>query len=439
VTLRTRLTLWYTALLVLALALFSSVIVGLHWRSLLRQQDDGLRAMAEAAARTYRNELAETNAATAARETEELSTDDVRIRVLRAAGVEPDASARTVTDASGRSWRVLHEALQAGDVTGVEVLAPLDEAWRQHRTLLGVCLFVLPLVMAVAGMGGWWMAGRALRPLSRMAAEAETIDASRPERRLTTPADAGELVQVAASFNRLLDRLNAALVEQRAFMADASHELRTPLVTIRAAADVTLSRDDRHDGEYREALAAISEQGRRLGRLVDDMFLLARADAGGYPVSFSDVDLSAVLQECLDDLSARARDAGVTLTLTRLDAAVIAGDEALLRRLLLNLLANGIAYTPAGGSVRVALLADAEEVRVRVADTGPGIPAPDRERIFHRFVRLDPARSNGGAGLGLSIARWIADLHAASIEVEAEQPHGSLFVARFARSKGAVR
>ncbi len=453
-TLRARLTIWYAALLVATLSFFSIVIVELHWRSLLRQEDEKLYAISAAASRTMQNEFAETGSAkAAATEAEDLPPEGVLVRVVDSAGrtVSGRGTARpyeTVTarqgtvsaDApEGRQWRVaLVPATIGGQPYLFETAAPLEEATRQRGALLRVCLLGLPIVIVLAAGGGWWLAGRALGPLSRMAAEAEAINAASPHRRLTTDPDTAELRQVAASFNRLLDRLAAALADQRTFMADASHELRTPLTSIRTAADVTLSRDVRDVSEYREALSAIAQQSRRLARIVDDMFLLARGDAGGYPIAVAEVDLAAVVVECVEDLAPRAAERRIHLEAAQPDAATIAGDESLVRRLALNLISNAISYTPEGGRVRVSVTSDAGTVSLRVADTGPGVPEAERERIFERFVRLDPSRHEAGAGLGLSIARWIAEAHGGLVAIERSGPDGSVFVARFVVSRPAI-
>lgn len=450
-TLRARLTIWYAALLVAALSIFSVVILELHWRSLLDQEDAALSAISGAVSRTMANEFAETNdPRVAALEAEELPAQGVLVRVLdsngrRISGRQDSTPYRAVTikegavsasASDGRQWRV---SLVPGDIGGTrylfETAAPLDEALRQRSALLRVCLLGLPIVIMLAAGGGWWLSRRALGPLSRMAAEAEAIDAAVPDRRLTISPDTAELQQVAASFNRLLDRLGSALADQRTFMADASHELRTPLTSIRTAAEVTLSCDVRDVAEYRDALTAIAHQSRWLARIVDDMFLLARGDAGGYPIAVAEVDLAAVVVECVEDLAPRAIDRGVRLDVPQSNAATIAGDESLVRRLALNLISNAIAYTPEGGGVRVSVTSDAGSVSLRVADTGPGIPEGEHERIFERFVRLDPARHEAGAGLGLSIARWIAEMHGGRVAVEHSGPDGTVFLARFLTSQ----
>src|SRR5262245_44702441 len=229
--LRARLTIWYAALLAAVLALFCAVILWLDWRSVLREEDEGLRTIGLAAVRAMANEFAENNrAASAAAEAEEtLQRGGVIVRVVDATGHPVSGRAQgwsttensALADAStivmdGRSWRV---AVVPGVIGGTnyyaQVAGPLDETIRQHGILLRVSLLGLPLMIALAAGGGWWLAHRALRPLSRMASEAESIDAAAAERRLTTPDAAPELKQVALTFNSVLDRLATALADQR--------------------------------------------------------------------------------------------------------------------------------------------------------------------------------------------------------------------------------
>ena len=253
------------------------------------------------------------------------------------------------------------------------------------------------------------------------------------ESRLTVHRSITELAHLAGSFNHVLDRLSSALTTQRRFMADASHELRTPVSIARTAAQVTLGQPRRDEAEYREALGVIAKQTSRLTRLVDDMLVLARADAGGYPIVQTQVRLDQLVAECVREFGAPAEDKNIALN-ADLHPTTMTGDETLLRRMLSNLIGNGVTYTPSGGSIDVSLRATDGHLLLRVSDSGPGIPAEDRERVFERFVRLDPARAAGGSGLGLAIARWIAEAHEGTLRVESSSPSGSVFVASLRRN-----
>jgi signal transduction histidine kinase len=235
-----------------------------------------------------------------------------------------------------------------------------------------------------------------------------------------------ELGQLARAFNGLVARLRAALQTQRQFMADASHELRTPVSVVRSAADVTLGRDHRDEGEYREALAMIGHEARRLGRLVEDMLVLARADAGGYPLRPVSLYLDELVTDCRRTLEVLAAERAVSLRTLSLPEIPFVGDQELLKRMLVNLVQNAVHYTRSGGAVSIAL-SNGSAIAIDVADEGPGIPAEDRERIFDRFVQLDRSRHGSGSGLGLPIARWIAEAHGGSLTLESSSATGSTF------------
>jgi signal transduction histidine kinase len=236
-----------------------------------------------------------------------------------------------------------------------------------------------------------------------------------------------ELGQLATAFNSLVARMRAALQTQRQFMADASHELRTPVSIVRATADVTLSRGHRDEAEYREALAIVGEQARRVGRLVDDMLVLARAEAGGYPLRPVDLYLDEVVADCRRAVDVLAAERGVTIHAAASPEIPFRGDEDLLRRLVLNVLQNAVQHTPPGGAVAVDVQHDPGTVRIRVSDEGAGIPLDDQKKIFDRFVQLDAARRGQGTGLGLPIARWIAEAHNGTLVLEKSGPAGSTF------------
>jgi len=449
--LRTRLTAWYSLVLVLTVALFSAAVLWLHWQLLIKQFDEGLRSVSATANDVVKAEIAEEHDLHhAATETAAVvHPADGAVEVLDASGsriqpatrsvplpleirsLGPAPATRTVADADGRAWRVIVTPGGSEDLRYfVAVGAPLDEATEQWRILLEACLIGIPLVLAFAVGGGWWLGRHGLRPLTSMADEARSIDIRTLERRLTVPADIHELRQLAASFNHVLDRLGSALSTQRRFMADASHELRTPVSIMRTAAEVTLSGSERSEAEYRDALSVVAQQGTRLTRLVSDMLVLARADGGGYPVAMAGLDMRALLDECVQELAPRAAEKKITVQCL-LSPVLFTGDDALLRRLCSNLLDNAIAYTPGGGSVHVNLERSGETMVVSVADTGPGIPLADHERVFERFVRLDPARAAGGVGLGLAIVRWVADVHRGSVRIVSEPGAGCTVVATF--------
>ena len=447
VSLRARLTAWYSLLVVLTIAVFAAAVLWLHWRLLLEQFDDGLESIAATADNVVAEELEEVKdlSRAVAEMVAVVRAEGGVVQALDSNGSPFGAVARsmplpprlaaapwsvqTLVGADGHSWRVFVRRGKAGDRQYyVAVGTPLTEAVEQWNRLLKVSLIGLPLALLFAAGGGWWLGWYGLRPMRHMVAEAHAITASTLDSRLTVQPSIPEIAQLAGSFNNVLDRLGSALATQRRFMADASHELRTPVSIARTAAQVTLSQPQREEDEYREALDVVARQSARLTRLVDDMLVLARADGGGYPVVTARVLLEQLVIEAAREFGARAEDKNITLR-TLVQPSLVTGDEALLRRMLSNLLANAITYTPDDGAVIISLASTNGTLALRVTDTGRGIPAEEYERVFERFVRLDPARSAGGSGLGLAIARWIAEIHGGTLHVESSGPDGTVFTA----------
>ena len=446
--LRTRLTIWYSALLLLVILLFSATVLWLQWRLVLRQSDESLGALSATAANVVMAELAEhaTLAEAAAEAEAVVRQPDYAVSVFDGSGAVVRSASRTegivpgtvrmngrvmraTLESAHGPWRVTWRRAEAeGNVFTVAVAAPMHEVTEQWWALFKACAIGIPFVLGLAMAGGWLVGRRALRPLADIAAQAGAITAPAPDQRLRVPEAVPELEIVARSFNRVLDRLGTAIETQRQFMADASHELRTPVSIMRTAADVTLSQPARDEGEYRDALLTVSQQTSRLARMVDDMLMLARSDAGGYPITRAEMDLDETVRDCIRELEPRAAAKRIRVTAELQPVSVVA-DEMLVRRMLENLVVNAITYTVSGGSVHVRTSLHDQVVSVQVADTGPGIPVEDRERVFERFVRLDPARGAGGAGLGLSIARWIAEAHGGRVVLVRSSSEGSVFAA----------
>jgi signal transduction histidine kinase len=444
--LRMRLTVWYTFALLVVLCLFGADVLWEQRRVGMRRVDRELEAFSDTLANVVRDELHEMpGAAEAAKEAGSVVTAPGRaIAILDARGTPlmtrwnglvlsgpwPSAaegpSVRTVRTPSG-DWRVHARPSTFGATTLVLMVAsPLSDVKREQREVQEAMQVGIPIVLLLAAAGGLWIASIGLRPITGMARRAAQIP-------LTGEEDLGqtnrtdELGQLARAFNGLVARLRAALQTQRQFMADASHELRTPVSVIRTAADVALTREHREEAEYREALAIAGGEARRVGRLVEDMLVLARADAGGYPLRPVDLYLDEVVAECRRTVDVLATQRGVTIRGDAAPEIPYRGDEDLLRQLVLNVLQNAVQHTPAGGSVAVAVRQDPERVCIRVTDAGSGIEPAAQAMIFDRFVQLDPARRGHGTGLGLPIARWIAEAHGGSLVLERSGPGGSVF------------
>jgi len=443
--LRARLTIWYCCVLLLVSAAFGATVVWQQGRIGLRRVDRELDQLSATLDNVLRDELAETAdpAAAAAEAQRTLAAADRAIAIFDQAGrvlssgpqdlrpdapLTPDAVARswTATTPLG-AWRAHLRPMSDGRRTFFLLVgAPLNDVLREEREAEEAMWVGVPLVLLLAAAGGLWVASIGLRPITSMARRAEAIAPAGIED-LGQSDRSDELGQLARAFNGLVGRLRNTLQTQRQFMADASHELRTPVSIIQTTADVAMSRGSRQEEDYREALGAVGAEARRLGRLVDDMLVLARADAGGYPLRRVNLYLNELAADCRRAVDVLARERRVTVR-TSADVDVpFNGDEDLLRRMLLNLLQNAVAHTREGGAVAVEVTPNGRNVYVRVRDEGEGIAESDRARIFDRFVQLDAARHGIGAGLGLPIARWIAEVHGGTLDIEESGGAGSTF------------
>jgi signal transduction histidine kinase len=305
----------------------------------------------------------------------------------------------------------------------VVVAGSLDDVEESGATLVRGLAIGIPLSTAVLAGIVWWAVGRALRPVDDIRARVDEISGSRLDRRVPETGSADEIARLARTMNAMLARLQQSAERQRAFVADASHELRSPLARMRAEMEVDAAHPETADAAA--TAASVLAETVTLQRLVDDLLLLARGDAGALEVVPGEpVDLDEVVQERVAVLRAAGEQ--------RIDAggvrpAQVRGDPGQLRRAVANLLDNAVRHA----RDRIVVTLDERPnggVELTVADDGPGVPPADRDRIFERFTRLDDARSaqDGGAGLGLAIARDIAVRHGGTVAVDG--PPGARFV-----------
>lgn len=300
----------------------------------------------------------------------------------------------------------------------------------------------VPSALLLADLGGHFLARQSLVPVVSMSNQAAKIGSTNLDERLPVKNERDELGRLAKVFNALLERLENSFAQQRRFMADASHELRTPLAIVRTEAEVALSKDDRNSAEYRESLSVIHDESKNLTHIVEDLFLLARADGGQLKPQFATVYLDEILTECVHAIRTLAEKRNVRIEFSELAEMPLQSDESLLHRLFLNLLDNAVKYNQTGGTVLIAAEIGEKNYRITIGDTGAGISEADKPKIFERFYRVDKARSrdntNGknGVGLGLSIAAWIAKVHHGSLTLQKSDADGSVFqveLPRFAK------
>lgn len=318
--------------------------------------------------------------------------------------------------------------------TPVMVRVARSEAALRHELgefLAGMGLG-LPVAVLLACLGGYFLAGRALKPVGQMAARAKTISADRLEERLPIENPDDELGRLGTVFNHTLARLERSFESLRRFTADAAHELRTPLTALRSVGEVAL-RGPRTERAYREVIGSMLEESDRLGRLVETLLTLSRGDGGRVELRARRLDVGEFIRATVEDVEVLADEKDQRIVIEAEPEVHVHTDPRILRQAVSNILDNAIRYSPRGAPIRVAVYRTTRErtadAVLEVADVGPGIAAEHHRRIFERFYRVDKARSRdeGGVGLGLSIAQWAVQAIGGSIELESRPGDGSTF------------
>jgi heavy metal sensor kinase len=454
---RLRLTLWYVLLLAIILAAFSAGIYVTLRHNLYANLDDSLQTRANDLLPLVRFEgdgptLAGSISATSP------DLDEQFVRVYDSSGrltfdnsggaggeptdgeaIQKALTGRTETrgiDVNDEPFRVRIVPIeQDGRMAGaLEVGRAADDVSDALRSLLVILGVAYPVTLALASLGGVFLASRALSPIDKLTRLARRISAEDLSQRLNLRLPDDEIGRLARTFDDMIARLEDAFRRQRQFTADASHELRTPLTAVKGQVEVALTRPREPDA-YREVLQTVNEEVDRLIRLLGSLLTLARADAGQIPVALDAIDVPDLVAAAVEQVRPVAQHRDIELALATGSPVTLRADEDLLLQLLLNLLDNATKYTPSGGRVTAGWSTDGTRVELWVRDTGAGIAPEHQAHIFDRFYRADQARSRaeGGAGLGLSICRWIAEAHGGAISVESAPGQGSTFTVRLPR------
>ncbi|HMY77006.1 MAG TPA: ATP-binding protein, partial [Blastocatellia bacterium] len=337
---------------------------------------------------------------------------------------------------SGEPMRVATRRVKDHDGDGTYFIRlghSLEALQSARRRALLVLILAIPVALLLGSFGGLLLANQALSPVDRITSAAELIAKGDLTERVPAPEKMDEIGRLAATFNHMISRLQAAFERQKQFTSDASHELRTPLAVMRGDIEITLRRD-RPTDEYKRVLESNLEEIVRLSRLVEDLLMLARGDSGQLELRREPVDLNKLCRQMTDYISPLAMQREQTLTYAAADAETfVNADLQRIKQLLLNLLDNAIKYTEPGGRITLGLKAEENCAVITVADTGRGIPAEDLPHIFERFFRRSAKtsdRSASGFGLGLSIVKWIVDSHDGKIETKSQPGHGTEFIVK---------
>ncbi|WP_455245547.1 sensor histidine kinase [Petrachloros mirabilis] len=454
--LRLRLTLWYGSALALILIVFSAVLYIVTARSLRDAIDQSLEETAVAAVRSLEERgflpLIDENELMS--QFPELARIDKFFQIFSPSGTitirSPNVKqhelplSREALDVAFTGKTIFESAkypkepplrlisvpiMYRGNLLYiVQVGTSMESVEETLNRLLLVLLVTMPLALAVSLAGGWFLAGRALRPVDDITLAAQRIAAGDLTQRLKVPPSPDEIGRLAGTFNNMIARLETSFRQIRQFSSDASHELRTPLTVMKGETELALRRP-REAKDYTVVLESNLEEIDRMTRIVDELLFLSRADMGEVKMERLPVKLESLLEDVHRQASLLGQERNVQVVLGMVAPATVLGDELRLRELFLNLLDNAVKYSKSGGSVEITLYTETGQAKVLITDHGIGISRDDQAKIFDRFYRTDDARTHSkkGTGLGLAICAWIIDSHHGRIQVESEEGKGSTF------------
>ena len=459
--LRTRLTLFYSALLAGALILYAVCVSAFYLHSLREQVDTSLHRDVETVEgdlNTTADGRVELTSHEGEADEDEKEGGGYLLEVLGADGTvlyrSPQLNGQTLgakTEpavgqppdepvsmrlGSGELVRTItrHHELPGGKPATVRLAVSEEPYWHEFWEMAGILGIGLPIIVTLVFVSGYLLAARALRPVDVMAKRAAQITADHLNERITIPNPEDELGQLGTAFNATLARLESSFAQLRRFTADASHELRTPLTAIRSVGEVALGKGG-DQNYYRDTIGSMLEETNRLTKLVDSLLTMSRADAGRVSLHFSPISLLELTKESSTLLEVLAEEKNQSIQVEGSDAIQVNADRTILRQALVNLIDNAVKFSPEYGIIHVRVFENESYAIVEVQDNGPGIPAEHRTRIFERFYRVDKARARqeGGTGLGLSIVEWAIAAHRGTVEVDCESHPGSIFRLRLPR------
>ena len=464
---RVRLTLWYGSALALILVLFAVSLYLVMSRALREQVDASLDEAAAVAIRTLGEhrfgpflifedlsqdfpEIAlldkffqifgpagQVTIQSANIQSREIPLSQPSFR----ASLEGHSTFESVQFENGVPLRLLSVPIRQGDrlVNILRVGTSLQSTNRMlHRLLVGLYI-ASPLALLVSLGGGWFLAGRALRPVHAITKAAQRIAAGDWTQRIRTPHSNDEIGQLASTFNDMIGRLEVSFRQIRQFSADASHELRTPLTITKGETELALRRP-RQAEDYRVVLESNLEEIDRMSRIVDELLFLSRADLGEIKLKMVPVQLDDLVREIQQQAQVLGEERHIQTVLEVVEPVVVQGDDLRLRELLLNLLDNAVKYSQKGQTVELSLTVSGGQGKLVIRDHGIGIAPEDQERVFDRFYRTDEARAHAakGTGLGLSICKWIVEVHHGTIEMKSTTQGGSCFTVCLPLASSAV-
>ncbi|MED0872671.1 HAMP domain-containing sensor histidine kinase [Bacillus mobilis] len=343
-----------------------------------------------------------------------------------------------------KEWIVYDFLYHAGDDEQVWVrgIMTMNQLSSTMNTIILVTLITFPLLILIAAVGGYFITQRAFRPVKQMSDSASEIgDGKDLSKRINLQGSSkDEIYHLAQTFDKMFERLETSFESEKQFTSDASHELRTPTSVIISQCEYALSQRN-NPKEMEESLEVILRQSRKMSSLISQLLLLARADQGNHDTfQFECINMSELTEIVVEELSLMVQEASIDLTTNIEEDLFIKADQTLMMRLLMNLLTNAIAYGKENGIVNIQLFRDETNIIGKVSDNGIGISEEHITKIWERFYRVDAARTSsniGNTGLGLSMVKWIVELHGGEITVESKLGEGSTFTFKLPIEKRA--
>ncbi|MEO6457227.1 MAG: ATP-binding protein [Chloroflexia bacterium] len=448
---RSRLTLWYVLLMALTLALFSGYLLFRLQSSLMDSVDAALQIAVSQTIPIIDNEigvLTLQESEEAQSNSQQFTDPNFALRLMSPQGdvwdttgayrsvpawgpTEPGYSTQVFPD-DDEQWRIYSQPVldPKGQVAGwVQAAQSLENVKDTLEAFRAQLLLGIPLVLLLAGIGGYFLANRALRPIDHITRTAQITGAGDLSRRIAYVGAADEVGRLARTFDQMLERLEDSFERERRFSGDAAHELRTPLTALKGQIEVALNRP-RSLPEYENTLRGLSLQVDRLIRLSNALLFLSRSDQNRLSWEPALLNLGDLLAAIIEQIQPLAQEKGLTLSADIPPELPFYGDTDHLVRLFLNLLDNAVKYTPEGGEIHVLAEQDADGVEVKIHNSAPDISTEHLPYVFDRFYRVESDRSSetGGTGLGLAIAREVARLHHGDISVQSEPGQGTTFI-----------
>lgn len=451
---RVKFTIWYICVLALIVGAFALVTYSFFVRILKEETDENLAEMARTLSAAVEGEQSDGEIPESPDELVKEALDEFRFRDYQFAiftdadtlvskttekefpadlekGIDQEGFGNVVLKAEPFRVFLLHFRVGQHNFK-LYTFHSLEDALALEARIRNIFFIIVPLLLFLAGIGGYFLARKSLKPIAEIGDRAKRISAANLHERLPIANAKDEIGNLAIVFNELLDRLDVEFDRQRRLIADASHELRTPLAIVRGESEVALADDARSSAEYQESLRIVNDESKRLTKIVEDLFTLARADSGQLKANLREIYLDELVADCVKSIRTLADKRNIGIEFSG-NETQIRGDESLLRRLFLNLFDNAVKYNVDGGTIKVKVAAGV----VSVANTGVEIESEVRKTIFDRFYRTDKSNSHqgsslaSGAGLGLSIAKTIADLHNADIKVSRTTDGENMFSVQF--------